>query len=107
MHRDLFLRLVADTLASAPPRQAAVLCLCAQWCGVCREYAALFERMAAAHPQLVFRWIDVEDEADALDDLDIETFPTLVIGDASQLHFAGPTLPTEAALGQLLRRVMV
>ena len=104
MHRDLYLHLLAQTL-SAQPHQAAVLCLCAEWCGVCREYRAWFDAAAAAHPHLAFRWIDVEDEADALDDLDIDTFPTLVMGDAAHLRFAGPTLPTEGALRQLLRQL--
>ena len=104
MPRDLYQHLLATTL-SATPGRAAVLCLCADWCGVCREYRALFEAAAAVHPQLAFRWMDVEDEADALDELDVETFPTLVIGNATQLHFAGPTLPNEGALNQLLRHL--
>ena len=60
-----------------------VACLCAAWCGTCRAFEPGFRQAALAHPGLAFRWLDVEDEADALGDLDIETFPTLVIGAAS------------------------
>ena len=45
----------------------------------------------------------MEDEADALDDLDVETFPTLVIGSARALHFAGPVAPLAGALARLIR----
>lgn len=56
-----------------------VICLCADWCGVCREWRDAFERTAAAHSGLRFAWVDVEDEAEAMGDVDIETFPTLLI----------------------------
>ena len=50
-----------DTAASPAPTWT-VVCLCAGWCGVCREYRAVFDALAAAHPQVRFDWVDVEDE---------------------------------------------
>jgi thioredoxin 1 len=47
----------------------------------------------------------VEDGADALDDLDIETFPTLLVSDGTTLLHAGPLLPQAAHLLQLVRRL--
>lgn len=93
--------LLAGTLAQTRS-SAAVICLCAAWCGTCREYAPLFEQVAAAHPQLAFRWVDIEDEADALGDLDIDTFPTLVVG-AGAVQFAGPVLPQAGQIERLLK----
>ena len=43
-----------------------VACLCAAWCDTCGAWRAQFERVAAASPQFVFRWIDIEDEADLI-----------------------------------------
>ena len=106
MTDPVYRQLLDQTLAApgdAAATAGAVICLCAEWCGVCREFRSAFEQAARAHPQLRFRWLDVEDEADALDDLDVETFPTLVIGSATTLHFAGPTLPQAAQLERLLR----
>ena len=80
-----------------------VICLCAAWCGTCRSFQPLFEAAAAAHPALRFHWIDVEDEADLLGDIDVETFPTLVIGNADRVHFAGPMLPQPGQIERLLR----
>src|SRR5262249_39080340 len=84
-----------------------VACLCAAWCRLCDGYAALFEQalapLRATHPGLDMHWIDIEDEADLLGDFDVETFPTLVIADDLQVHFAGPLTPQPATLQRVLR----
>lgn len=94
------LRAADPNLAQAP---AAVLCLCAAWCRLCDEYRTVFDAARAAHPQLRFRWVDIEDEAEALGDLDIETFPTLLIACGDTLRHAGPLPPQAAVLERLLR----
>ena len=93
------------TAADAPETPSAawwVVCLCASWCGVCRDYRALFDTLAQAHPEARFVWVDVEDEEDVAGDLDVETFPTLLIGDGRQARFLGPLLPQAAVLVRLL-----
>jgi thiol-disulfide isomerase/thioredoxin len=77
-------------------------CLCAAWCRVCDDYAETLREVAAEFPQLSVRWIDIEDEADLLGDVDVETFPMLLIGDAQRLWFAGPVLPQADVLRRLL-----
>jgi thioredoxin 1 len=83
-----------------------VICLCAQWCGACREWRPLFEQAAAAHPDLRFGWVDVEDEAAALGDVDIETFPTLLVADGARPLFFGPVQPSAAQLSRLLASLL-
>lgn len=107
-HATLQALLAATLAAHAPhspdaPAPLAVLSLCAAWCGTCREWRAVFDAAARAHPALAFRWVDVEDEADALGELDVETFPTLVIGDARGPRFHGPVLPQPGQIERLLR----
>jgi thiol-disulfide isomerase/thioredoxin len=80
-----------------------VVCLCADWCGVCREYRPLFDRFAQARPDLRFEWVDIEDEADLMGDVDVETFPTLLVADDAKVRFFGPVLPREEALSAALR----
>jgi thiol-disulfide isomerase/thioredoxin len=94
--------LLAATLAGRGAA-GAVICLCAGWCNTCDDYRAVFDQAAAAHPALVFRWVDIEDEADALGDVDVETFPTLLIGNARAVRFAGPVLPQAGHLTRLLQ----
>jgi len=82
-----------------------VVCLCAEWCGTCREYRPLFEAVARAHPRWRFAWVDIEDHAELADDFDVETFPTLLVAGAGSTHFLGPLLPHAETLGRLLSRL--
>jgi thioredoxin-like negative regulator of GroEL len=75
------------------PATLLVACLCAEWCGTCREYRAAFDTLARARPDTCFVWIDVETHADQLDDFDVENFPTIVIEDAQAVRFFGTVLP--------------
>jgi thioredoxin 1 len=70
-----------------------IACLCAAWCGTCTAYEATFAELKAAWPGHRLRWIDIEDEADLVGDIDVETFPTLLVAHAGQVLFAGPVLP--------------
>jgi hypothetical protein len=79
-----------------------VICLCAQWCGVCREWRDAFMQTAASHPELRFAWVDVEDEADAMGDVDIETFPTVMIAGGDRPLFLGPVQPSGGQLARLI-----
>ena len=84
--------------------RAWVACLCAAWCVACREYGATFAALAAQFgDEADFAWIDIEDDADALGDLDIENFPTLLIADAAGARFFGPVMP-QATTGERLIR---
>ncbi|MGS0740578.1 thioredoxin family protein [Glaciimonas sp. GG7] len=67
-----------------------VACLCAAWCGSCREYQANFKALAERHPEARFVWIDIEDQADLMDDLDVDNFPTLLIQRGKIVTFLGP-----------------
>jgi len=78
--------------ALAGPRWI-VACLCAQWCGTCATYRATFEELAARHPDTNFVWIDIEDQADVVGDLDIDNFPTLLIQREDNVAFFGTVLP--------------
>ena len=94
----------SPALSKAIPADSGwwVVCLCAGWCGVCRDYRALFDGLAAAHPRARFEWVDVEDEEVLAGDLDVETFPTLLIADGRRARFLGPLLPQAPVLERLL-----
>lgn len=93
-------------MSTAAPTSAVndwlVICLCAQWCGTCRDWRAALEQFAASHPDVRFAWVDIEDQADDVGDIDIETFPTLLIAQGARARFLGPVLPQVAQIGRLL-----
>lgn len=92
--------------AQAVSRRWAV-CLCAAWCDVCRDYHTVFESLAPSHPAWHFVWLDVEDQAHLLQDIDVETFPTLVLLSEKNLEFFGPLTPQAASLSRLLQNFQV
>jgi len=70
-----------------------VACLCADWCGTCREYRPLFDQLQAQFPNIRFLWVDVEDDSELVDPVDVEDFPTLLMATRQQVRFFGPVLP--------------
>ena len=73
------------------PPEFLIACLCAAWCGTCRDYRAGFDALAAHFPEARFLWLDVEDDAELLDDYEVETFPTLLIQRHELQHIHTPT----------------
>lgn len=87
---------------TALDREFLVVCLCAAWCGTCREYEAGFRELEAQYPDVGFVWVDIEDEDSGVEDWDIENFPTLLIQRNELVLFFGPMLPHHAILRQTL-----
>lgn len=89
---------------ATPSRDATwqVICLCAAWCGVCRDWTPVFEELARMHPRIRFEWVDIEDHADAMGDMDVETFPTLLVAHGDKAFFLGPVQPSAAQVARLV-----
>lgn len=81
---------LADMLAG---ERWVIACLCAAWCDSCCEYQATFEALAQRHPDKDFVWIDIEDQADLVGELEVENFPTLLIQQADLVAFFGSVQP--------------
>ncbi len=92
----------AQILASLEDGAWTVACLCAAWCDVCKAYRAGFDAFAAAHPDKHFLWIDIEDQADLVGDLDIDNFPTLLLQRGDQVAFFGAVQPDIGLARRLL-----
>ena len=91
---------IAESLSRS--ERPLVACLCAEWCGTCRDYLAAFNHLADAHPEACFVWIDIETHADLLDDFDVENFPTILIEDAQARRFFGTVLPHPGIVERML-----
>ena len=85
-------------------------CLCAAWCDTCEAYRATFAALAAAHPGVQCRWVDIEDHADALDALpggapEIENLARLLLADGAGGGFFGSVLPHASVAERMLREM--
>lgn len=87
-----------------------VVCLCAEWCDVCKAYRSSFAQVQAnilaEYPDTQFAWLDIEDEADLLEPLDVENFPTLLLAVGNTAHFFGPITPQLQTLERLVRQAL-
>jgi thioredoxin-like negative regulator of GroEL len=92
----------AEVSAALAQDHLIVACLCAAWCGTCASYRAVFEELAARHPDKYFLWVDVEDHADLVGDLDVENFPTLLIQRHAHVAFFGTMLPDPLVAHRLI-----
>lgn len=67
-----------------------VVCLCADWCHVCRGMEADFRGMQVRIPGLRWVWLDIEAHDSLVEDLDINTFPTYLVATAKDVLLLAP-----------------
>ena len=86
-------------------RPLLVACLCAEWCGSCRDYRPVFDALAASGAaDTIFRWVDIEDEAELAGDIEVASFPTLLIARGADVLFMGPVTPHAKTAAALIER---
>lgn len=75
------------------PADLWVICLCADWCHICRQMQSALADDQGLLSMMRWLWVDIEEHADLLGDLEVETFPTYLIGrnDEVLLYAPGPT----------------
>ena len=84
-----------------------VVCLCAAWCHVCTDYRAVFDALSREFgSRAQFVWVDVEDDEQALGNVDVVDFPTLLLAQGDELRFFGPVTPHAQTARQLLQRAL-
>jgi thioredoxin 1 len=92
---------------NAPSPPLLVACLCARWCGTCGDYTATFDAAAVALGAAGHCvWIDIEDDAALVDNVDVENFPTLLIARGERLLFFGTITPQPGTLARLVSRAL-
>ena len=93
---------MTSAISPSPPR-LLVACLCAQWCGTCRDYRPLFDQLQTEFAAAQFVWIDIEDEADLVDPVEVDNFPTLLVVADGQARFFGTLTPHIDTLRRILQ----
>ncbi len=95
--------MITDAHGCAP--SVLVACLCAQWCGTCRDYRAVFDPVVRRFDTglLSFIWVDIEDHDEVVGSIEVENFPTLLIARGDDALFCGSVMPHAHTLWRLLR----
>lgn len=77
----------------------------APWCAPCRAFAPIFEKAAAAHPDVTFAKVNTEAEPDLAGAMGIRSIPTLMAFRDGILVFSQPGLVPASFLDTLLTKV--
>jgi thioredoxin 1 len=77
----------------------------AAWCGPCRSFGPIFERVSEKHPDAVFAKVDTEAEQELAGAFEIRSIPTLMIFRDRVLLYAEAGALPEQALDDIVAKV--
>src|SRR5215467_10354726 len=76
----------------------------AAWCGPCRMFGPVFDRVSERHPDVVFGKVDTEAQPALAGGFGISSIPTLMIIRDNVVLYAQPGALPEQALEQLISK---
>ena len=76
----------------------------AAWCGPCRMFGPVFERVSGKHPDAVFGKVDTQAQPELAAAFGISSIPTLMVIRDRAVLYAQPGALPEQALEQLISR---
>jgi len=74
----------------------------APWCGPCRGFAPVFERVAEQNPDVVFAKVNTDDEQEIATHFQIRSIPTLMVFRDQIIVFSQPGALPQNALEQVV-----
>ena len=77
----------------------------ASWCGPCRAFAPVYEKVSEGHPGIVFGKVDTEAEPELAASFRIQSIPTLMAVRDSIVLYSQPGALPEDALEDIVRQV--
>ncbi|MGW0953542.1 thioredoxin [Streptomyces sp. NPDC001212] len=76
----------------------------AEWCGPCRKFGPIFERVSEKHDDLVFAKVDTEAQRELAQTFEITSIPTLMIVRENIAVFRQAGALPEAAFDDLIKQ---
>ena len=77
----------------------------ASWCGPCRMFAPIYEKVSEEHPGVVFAKVDTEAEPELAGAFQIQSIPTLMAVRDKVVLYSQPGALPEEALQDIVRQV--
>ncbi len=77
----------------------------ASWCGPCRMFAPVYEKVSEEHPDVVFAKVDTEAEPELAGAFQIQSIPTLMAVRDKVVLYSQPGALPEEALQDIVRQV--
>ena len=76
----------------------------APWCGPCRGFAPVFERVAEANPDVVFAKVNTDEEQEIAGHFQIRSIPTLMVFRDKIIVFSQPGALPQSAFEQVIEK---
>ena len=76
----------------------------APWCGPCRGFAPVFERVAEQNPDVVFAKVNTDDEQEIAGHFQIRSIPTLMVFREQIIVFSQPGALPQSSLEQIVEK---
>jgi thioredoxin 1 len=76
----------------------------APWCGPCRGFAPVFERVAEKHPDVVFAKVNTDEEQEIAAHFQIRSIPTLMVFRDQIIVFSQPGALPQGAFEQVVEK---
>jgi thioredoxin 1 len=76
----------------------------APWCGPCRGFAPVFEKVAEAHPDVVFAKVNTDEEQEIAAHFQIRSIPTLMVFRDQIIVFSQPGALPQGAFEQVVAK---
>jgi thioredoxin 1 len=77
----------------------------APWCGPCRGFAPVFEKVAEANPDVVFAKVNTDEEQEIAAHFQIRSIPTLMVFKDQVIVFSQPGALPQGAFEQVVEKV--
>ena len=76
----------------------------APWCGPCRGFAPVFERVAEKNPDIVFAKVNTDEEQEIAQHFQIRSIPTLMVFRDQIIVFSQPGALPQNAFEQVVQK---
>ena len=76
----------------------------APWCGPCRGFAPVFEKVSEKHPDVVFAKVNTDEEQEIAAHFQIRSIPTLMVFREQIIVFSQPGALPQGAFEQVVSR---
>ena len=76
----------------------------APWCGPCRGFAPVFEKVSESHPDVVFAKVNTDEEQEIAAHFQIRSIPTLMVFRDQIIVFSQPGAMPQGAFEQVVSK---
>ncbi len=97
LNKDNFEQTVTDS-------EFVIVDFWAPWCGPCRSFAPVFEKISEEYDDIVFAKVNTEDEQEIATHFQIRSIPTLMMFRDKIIIFSQPGAMPEGAFKELVDR---